>query len=77
MPHKFKIRKSKEIVDALRSLGFSSVSQKGSHMKFVYNNKHLTVPNHVEISIGTLNTIFKEAGKITEKYSEVHALFLK
>jgi predicted RNA binding protein YcfA (HicA-like mRNA interferase family) len=52
------------------------VSQKGSHIKFIYNKKHLTIPNHNEISIGTLNTIFKEVGKITEKYKEVNELFL-
>ncbi len=76
MPQKFRLHKVKEVVKALEEVGFVFTSQKGSHMKFVFEGKHLTVPNHAEISIGTLNSIYKETCKITEKYKELNDLFL-
>lgn len=76
MPQKFKIRKSKQVIDALKEVGFVMVSQKGSHMKFELSGKHITVPNHDELSIGTLNSIFKEAKEKANQDDKINKLFL-
>jgi predicted RNA binding protein YcfA (HicA-like mRNA interferase family) len=53
----------KQIVKALRRIGFVVDHQKGSHI-FMHNlEKNITVivPNHKEIRKGTLNNIIKKA----------------
>lgn len=48
----------------LENLGFSIVSQKGSHIKFIKNTNDgiitTIVPFHSEISAGTLKSILKQ-----------------
>jgi len=54
----------KQIVKALRRIGFIVDHQKGSHI-FMHNlekNSSVIVPNHKEIRKGTLNNIIKKAG---------------
>lgn len=54
----------KEVVRALRKVGFSIDHQRGSHL-FMHNpdkNVSIVVPYHKEIKKGTLNNIVKKAG---------------
>ena len=55
----------REIKRKLESLGFSVVSQKGSHIKLFKQmpNGSVTaiVPNHKEVSPGTVKSILKQA----------------
>ncbi len=52
----------KEVVKALRRLGYIIDHQRGSHM-FMHNlekNISIIIPNHKEIRKGTLNNILKK-----------------
>jgi predicted RNA binding protein YcfA (HicA-like mRNA interferase family) len=55
----------REVRRKLESLGFTIISQKGSHVKFIKYNEQGTittiVPNHKEISAGTIKSILKQA----------------
>ena len=54
----------KDVVKALRRLGYYVDHQRGSHI-FMHNlseNKSVIVPNHSEIKKGTLNNIIKKVG---------------
>jgi len=54
----------KEIIKALRRIGYYVDHQRGSHI-FMHNiseNKSVIVPNHKEIKKGTLNSIMKKVG---------------
>jgi len=69
-PIKFSIVKRK-----LESLGFTIVSQKGSHIKFAKLTDEgiitAIVPNHREISPGTLKSIIKQAMITTDQFDDV------
>jgi len=59
-----KIFSGKEVVKALRRIGFVVDHQNGSHI-FMHNldkNISVIVPLHKEIKKGTLNNIIKKAG---------------
>lgn len=62
MPKRYSAR---QILKALSKLGFSEISQKGSHIKLrgIVERKLQTVivPNHKMIATGTLSSIFKQA----------------
>ncbi|MBP7554252.1 MAG: type II toxin-antitoxin system HicA family toxin [Spirochaetes bacterium] len=52
----------KEIIKALRRIGYYIDHQKGSHI-FMHNldlNRSVIIPNHDEIKIGTLKNILKK-----------------
>ncbi|MBU1298668.1 MAG: type II toxin-antitoxin system HicA family toxin [Bacteroidetes bacterium] len=54
----------REVVRALRRIGYIVDHQRGSHI-FMYNlekNKSVIVPQHREIKIGTLHNIIKKVG---------------
>ena len=52
---KIPIVSAKQLIKALRKIGFEIVSQKGSHIKLLGpNNKIAIVPNHSQIKKGTL-----------------------
>lgn len=61
-----KLYSARAILAALHRMGFSIVSQKGSHVKLTktQSGKVLTVvvPNHKEIAIGTFQSILRQAG---------------
>jgi len=61
---------AKELIKRLKRLGFTIVSQKGSHIKLrgLREGKLETaiVPNHREIALGTLGSILKQAN-VTKK----------
>lgn len=77
MSNKFKVRKIKEVLKILNILNFTLISQRGSHIKYSYNNITVTVPNHKEISIGTLNEIYKTIRNVHENTQLVDDLFLE
>ncbi len=55
----------KELIKALRKLGFVVTRQKGSHIRLEKNTPNktikITVPNHPVLKKGTLNQIIKYA----------------
>ena len=51
-----------ELVRALRSLGYTTTRQTGSHIRLSTGqggHHHETIPNHSPIKVGTLNAILK------------------
>ena len=57
-----------EVLAILNEFGFRPVSQRGSHQKLRRvladgSTQTLTVPNHKEIDRGTLQAIFRQAGR--------------
>jgi predicted RNA binding protein YcfA (HicA-like mRNA interferase family) len=57
-----------EVIAILGDFGFRPVSQRGSHVKVCRTledgqTQTLTVPNHKEIDRGTLQAIFRQAGR--------------
>ena len=62
MPSKYPILKPKIIINVLEKFGFQFISQKGSHMKYSNGVKVVIIPNHDEITRGTLKSILNQAG---------------
>ncbi|MEI6090626.1 MAG: type II toxin-antitoxin system HicA family toxin [bacterium] len=63
----------KDIVKALRRLGFIIDHQRGSHI-FLHNldkNQTVIVPNHQEIKKGTLHNILKSTDLSIDKLKEL------
>jgi predicted RNA binding protein YcfA (HicA-like mRNA interferase family) len=63
----------KEVVKALRRIGFVVDHQRGSHI-FMYNlerNLSVVVPLHKEIKKGTLHNILKKAVITTEELKDL------
>lgn len=63
----------KEIIKALRRIGYITSHQRGSHV-FMYNltlNKSVIVPNHKEIKKGTLNNIIKKVGITVDELKDL------
>ncbi|RMG28206.1 MAG: type II toxin-antitoxin system HicA family toxin [Methanobacteriota archaeon] len=59
----------REVIKALRRIGFVVDHQKGSHV-FLHNlekNVSVVVPDHKELKKGTLNSILKRAGITLEE----------
>jgi len=69
-----KIYKPKQIIKTLNKLGFSQVSQKGSHIKLEKQTpdgtRTVIIPNHTEVAIGTSQSILKQAGITHEEFKE-------
>lgn len=63
-----------ELVKFLNKKGFEVYSQKGSHVKLISVQRitKTIVPQHKELSKGTLNSILRQA-KLTEE--EINELF--
>ncbi len=61
-----KLYSARQIVKALKRIGFEVVSQKGSHIKLrkTLDGEICTaiVPNHKEVALGTLHSVLKQAG---------------
>lgn len=62
---------AREILNALKRLGFQVKSQKGSHIKVIkiIDNQTFSaiIPDHKEIATGTLNSILKQANVTREE----------
>lgn len=56
----------REVKRKLESAGFSIISQKGSHVKFIKYTEQgsliTIVPYHKEIAIGTIRSILRQTG---------------
>jgi predicted RNA binding protein YcfA (HicA-like mRNA interferase family) len=73
MGSKYPVLKPTEIITILNKFGFSFVSQKGSHIKMrKVSDDQLTktviIPNHYEVSKGTLQAILEQAGITIEEF---------
>ncbi|MGQ9651038.1 MAG: type II toxin-antitoxin system HicA family toxin [Phycisphaerae bacterium] len=54
---------SRQVVQALLVLGFTTVRQRGSHLQMKRGNRLVTVPLHRgDIPSGTLKSILRQAG---------------
>lgn len=62
---------SKQLIKALKKLGYEITRQKGSHIRLTLNLQenihHITIPDHNPIKIGTLNNILNELSIIHKK----------
>ena len=61
----------REVVKALRKIGFEFDHQRGSHIVLRHTappHRRLTVPDHSEVAIGTLRAIIRQAGLTVEKF---------
>jgi predicted RNA binding protein YcfA (HicA-like mRNA interferase family) len=67
-----KLYSSKEISGVLEKLGFSLVSQKGSHGKFKDNKSHIAIVpmGKKEIPQGTFRNILKQADITLDTFKE-------
>jgi predicted RNA binding protein YcfA (HicA-like mRNA interferase family) len=64
----------KEVVKALRSVGYEFDHQRGSHMvlrQLVEPFRRVTVPNHDELAKGTLRSIIREVGLSVEEFNNL------
>lgn len=61
MGSKYPVLTPKEVIKALEKCGFKYVSQKGSHMKHINNDRIVIIPNHSELAKGTLKSILSMA----------------
>ncbi|MFN2456007.1 MAG: type II toxin-antitoxin system HicA family toxin [Pyrinomonadaceae bacterium] len=61
----------REVVKALRKLGYEQDRQRGSHIvlrRSVYPHRRLVVPDHPEVAKGTLRAIIKQAGLTVDEF---------
>jgi len=71
---KLPVVSGREVMKALRKIGYEIDHQKGSHMILRNINppyRRLTVPDHKEIAKGTLRAIIRQAGLTVEKFIEL------
>ena len=65
----------REVVRKLETAGFTRVSQRGSHVKFVKTDVSGTrtamVPHHREIRVGTLGNILRQAGISVREFEQL------
>jgi predicted RNA binding protein YcfA (HicA-like mRNA interferase family) len=75
MPPKLRPVSGEEVIRALRSLGFTRVRQRGSHVVLKRQladgtERGCVVPLHQELAIGTLRGILRQAGVSPEEFIE-------
>ena len=68
MPKKYKVLSGPDVIKILEGFGFEKVSQKGSHVKMCRistsgDRQILILPDHKELSVGTLRAIYSQALK--------------
>lgn len=65
-PKRYPVSSGRDLVKALKKIGYQEVSQKGSHLKlynFYQGKKHIIViPLHKELDRGTLRSIIRKVG---------------
>ena len=75
---KLRVLSGREVLKILPGFGFQEFSQRGSHIKvrrvIAGQTETLTVPNHDEIDRGTLQAIYRQAGRFVPEY-ELRAEF--
>ena len=65
------ILSGKEVVKALVKLGYERDRHKGSHIVLrqnIYPFRRIVIPDHKEISKGTLRAIIRETGLTVEEF---------
>ena len=63
-----------EVVKALNKIGYNIDHQTGSHVILRQDTepyRRLTIPNHKEISKGTINSIIRQAGLTRDEFIEL------
>ena len=68
---KLPILSGMDIVKALSKLGYIVDHQTGSHIILRHNrppHRRLTVPNHKEVSKGTLRAIIRQSGSTRDEF---------
>lgn len=71
---KLPIVSGKDLVKAFAKLGYEEDHQTGSHIILRHKDpphRRLTIPNHREISKGTLRAIIRQAGLTREEFFEI------
>jgi predicted RNA binding protein YcfA (HicA-like mRNA interferase family) len=65
----------REVKRKLEAAGFTQVSQKGSHVKFIRRTDEGTrtaiVPRHREVVVGTLRSIMRQAGLASDEFERL------
>lgn len=64
----------REVVRALRKIGYERDRQKGSHIVMrhtAYPYRRIVVPDHREVAKGTLRAIIRQAGLSVEEFIEL------
>lgn len=61
MGSKYPVLPPKDIIKVLEKLGFSYISQKGSHIKYSNGKYTVIIPKHSEVAKGTLKSILNMA----------------
>ncbi len=72
---KLPVLSGREVIKALRKIGFEPARQKGSHIVLVRmvsdSKRAVVVPNHREIDPGTLIEIIRQAGLKREEFEKL------
>lgn len=68
MPSKYPAPTPKEVISALKAMGFWQVSQKGSHVKFTDGIRTAIVPMHGALSKWTFKAIVDQSGRSLEEF---------
>lgn len=75
---KLRVLSGREVLKILRGFGFQEFSQRGRHIKvrrvIAGQTQTLTVANHDEIDRGTLQAIYRQAGRFVPE-SELRGEF--
>ncbi len=64
----------RKVVRALRKLGYEEDRRKGSHIilrQISYPHRRIVVPDHREVSKGTLRAIIRQAGLTVDEFIEL------
>lgn len=72
---KLPVLSGREVIKALKKIGFEPARQKGSHIVLVRmdsgSKQAVVVPNHKEIDPGTLLEIIRQAGLKREEFEKL------
>ena len=71
MPSKYPVLKPEEVIKRLEKIGFSYVSQKGSHRKMSDGTHKCIIPMHDELAKGTLKSILTQANVSLEDFMKI------
>jgi predicted RNA binding protein YcfA (HicA-like mRNA interferase family) len=64
----------REVVRALRKIGYDRDRQRGSHIVLRQTappHRRITVPDHKEVAKGTLRAIIRQAGVTVEEFNSL------
>jgi predicted RNA binding protein YcfA (HicA-like mRNA interferase family) len=64
----------REVVKALKKIGYDQDRQKGSHIVLrqnSYPHRRVTVPDHKEVAKGTLRAILRETGLTVDEFKKL------